>query len=73
MTGSSRRVHISHARQIAMYLSTELTRHSVAEVGRRFRKDHTTVLHAIKAVRARCETDDQEAFDVALLRERLTG
>jgi hypothetical protein len=72
MTGNARRYEISRARQVAMYLACELTHHSIAEVGRRFKKDHTTVLHALKAVKARAEKNDQLAFDISLLRERLS-
>src|SRR5204862_5356696 len=38
-------------RQIAMYLSRQLTHASLAEVGRAFGgKDHTTVLHAVDKI-----------------------
>jgi hypothetical protein len=67
------RREVAWPRQRAMYLAAELTAQSIAEIGRRFNRDHTTVLHAIKAVRKRCETDDQEAFDITLLRERLAA
>jgi chromosomal replication initiator protein len=73
MTSSDRRSHITRARQIAMYLASELTGHSIAEIGRRFKRDHTTVLHAMKAVAARVDADNQVAFDVSVLRERMGG
>lgn len=73
MVSADQRHFIAHPRQVAMYLASELTRHSIAEIGRRFKRDHTTVLHAIRAVKARSEIDDQEAFDVSLLRERLAA
>src|SRR6267142_2593337 len=39
---------VAFPRQIAMYLSRQLTHASLAEVGRAFGgKDHTTVLHAV--------------------------
>jgi hypothetical protein len=73
MTSDARQRDISHARQIAMFLSSELTRHSIAEIGRRFKKDHTTVLHACKAVKARMETDAETLLDVEVLRDRLAA
>jgi chromosomal replication initiator protein len=73
LISSDRRRQLTLARQVAMYLATELTNHSIAEIGRRFKRDHTTVLHAIKAVGARAEINPELAFDVALLRERLTA
>ncbi|GAB4229912.1 MAG: chromosomal replication initiator protein DnaA [Acidobacteriota bacterium] len=46
---SARRV--AQPRQLAMFLSKELTRHSLSEIGREFGgKHHTTVLHAIRRV-----------------------
>jgi hypothetical protein len=70
MTSADRRRRIVRARQVAMYLSCELTQHSIAEVGRRFNRDHTTVLHALKKVE---EGMDDRKFngDIALLRTKL--
>lgn len=43
--------HISHPRQIAMYLAKEMTGASLPEIGRAFGgKHHTTVLHSIQKV-----------------------
>lgn len=66
-----RRREVVNARWIAMYLSCELTHHSIAEVGRRFNRDHTSVLHALKCIKSRCEHDEELALNVTLLRERL--
>jgi hypothetical protein len=59
---------ISGPRQIAMYLCRELTARSLPDIGRRFGKDHTTVLHAIRAVEARWQA---VAGDIAALREQI--
>lgn len=72
MTSRDRRAEATRARQVGMYLASELTAHSMAEIGRRFDRDHTTVLHAIKATKERTENDHEMAFDVAVLRERLS-
>lgn len=61
---------LTRARQVAMFLASELTPHSVAEIGRRFNRDHTTVLHAIKQVKDRAENNEEDAFNITLLRER---
>ena len=49
---SARRVRaVARPRQIAMYLSRELTKQSFGEIGRRFGcRDHTTVLHACRQI-----------------------
>ncbi len=45
------------ARHVAMHLARRLTRHSYPAIGRRFGRDHTTVMHADRAVAARCRDD----------------
>ncbi|WP_240810637.1 chromosomal replication initiator protein DnaA [Formicincola oecophyllae] len=49
---SSRRVRtVARPRQAAMYLAKQLTPYSLPDIGRAFgNRDHTTVMHAIKAV-----------------------
>lgn len=51
MLSSRRTWDISHPRQVAMYLCRKHTRANIAEIGRRFGgRDHTTVLHAFRAI-----------------------
>jgi chromosomal replication initiator protein len=52
---------IARARQQAMYLARELTSLSLVEIARGFERDHSTVLHAIKAVSARLEPGSETA------------
>ena len=49
---SSRRARaVARPRQIAMYLSKQLTARSLPEIGRKFGgRDHTTVMHAVRKV-----------------------
>jgi chromosomal replication initiator protein len=55
---------VARARQLAMYLSRELTSLSLAQIARAFDRDHTTVLHAVRAVSGRLEpgSDTAEAL-----------
>ncbi len=53
--GASARPRVARARQLAMYLARELTALSLAEIAREFDRDHSTVLHAIRAVEQRNE------------------
>ncbi len=48
--GKKRNKKIVNARQIAIYLSRELTNFSTTEIGYDFSKDHTTIMHAIEKV-----------------------
>ncbi len=54
----TRKREIVQARQIAMYFSKNLTKHSLAAIGSQIGdKDHATVLHACKTVNNLMETD----------------
>ena len=55
LLSSRRSTRISHARQLAMYLARELTPLSLSEIARGFDRDHTTVIHALRAVESRLE------------------
>ncbi len=46
----SRKRSITFPRQVAMYLSRKYTEESLADIGKTFNRDHSTVLHSIKAV-----------------------
>ena len=48
---------IAWPRQIAMFLTTELTDLSLPEIGREFNRDHSTVVHARDVVKDRVNTD----------------
>ena len=48
---------IAWPRQIAMYLTTELTDLSLPEIGREFNRDHSTVVHARDVVKEKIDAD----------------
>jgi chromosomal replication initiator protein len=56
---SQKRSHaIAYPRQIAMYLSRELTDSSLPKIGREFgNRDHTTVIHATRQITSRINED----------------
>ena len=52
--------NIAFPRQIAMYLSKELTQSSLPEIGKKFGgKHHTTVIHSIRKVEKLREDDPE--------------
>ncbi len=72
MLGPKRTRTIARPRQIAMYLSKELTSRSLPEIGRRFGgRDHTTILHGVRKVEEMRGTDSQLNEDIELLRRLL--
>ncbi len=65
---------VARPRQVAMYLSKQLTTHSLPEIGRKFGgRDHTTVMHACKKVDELMISDPAMAEDVELLRRALAS
>jgi len=65
---------ITRPRQIAMSLAKELTSHSLPEIGDAFGgRDHTTVLHACRRVKALREMESRVEEDYLNLLRTLTG
>lgn len=66
---STRRVRsVARPRQIAMYLSKTLTPKSLSDIGKKFgKKDHTTVMHAIKKIEELLENDLELREEINLL------
>ena len=65
---------VARPRQIAMYLSKQLTPRSLPEIGRRFGgRDHTTVMHAVKKIEELRAIDASLSEDIDLLRRMLEG
>jgi chromosomal replication initiator protein len=68
----ARAARIAWPRQLAMYLSRELTDASLPAIGRQFGgRDHTTVLHACRRASARIASDDACREAVEKLRTSL--
>ncbi len=57
--------HIAHARQMAMTISRELTRHTNGSIADCFRRTRTALDHAMRAVRNRVQTDAKFAREFA--------
>ena len=65
---------IARPRQVAMYLSKQLTSRSLPEIGQRFGgRDHTTVIHAIRQIEKLRITDEDVDSDVRLLMRQFEG
>ncbi|MDZ5646936.1 chromosomal replication initiator protein DnaA [Nitrospirillum sp. BR 11828] len=74
MSSARRARAVARPRQVAMYLSKQLTARSLPEIGRKFGdRDHTTVMHAVRKVEELCATDPTFFEDVELLRRMLEG
>lgn len=71
LLSKSRKRIYSRPRQIAMYLCKTLTQRSLPDIGRRFSRDHTTVMHAEQKVLQLRETFEDIDRDVKVLEDKL--
>ena len=73
MFSARRSKSVVFPRQVAMYLSKELTHLSYPEIGRNFGgRDHTTVMHASKRIEKTMKEQLSVAEDVRLLKSMLS-
>ena len=64
LIGDKRSQNIVYPRQVAMYLSRELTDSSLPKIGRHFGgRDHTTVIHATSKI-ARLIREDRSVYNL---------
>ncbi len=72
LVGSTRAATPLRARQVAIYLTRELTDLSLPQIGRLYGgRDHSTVLNSIRRIEARCGEDTQLATRVEQLRSAI--
>ena len=65
---------VARPRQVAMYLSKRLTQKSFPDIGKAFGgRDHTTVMHGVKAIEKLMQSDKAISDDVQLLEKMLVG
>jgi chromosomal replication initiator protein len=65
---------LAYPRQIAMYLSRDLTDFSLSEIGRYFGgRDHTTVLHACEKIEKDAKKDEKVGWIVDKLVQNIKG
>ena len=64
LTGPRRTQALVYPRQLAMYLTRELTDSSLAKIGREFGgRDHTTVLHSTSKI-AKLMQEKRDVYDL---------
>jgi len=72
MYSKRRPAHIARARQVAMYLSKELTQKSFPEIGEAFGgRDHTTVMHAVRRITEMRQHDQELNRQIHVLEQTL--
>lgn len=73
LRGPSRTHEMVRARQAAMYLCRELTDLSLPRIGEIFERDHTTVMHALRKVNQRMNSDRQYLNKIQEITAKLKG
>lgn len=69
-----RTAQVAKARQVAMYLCSELTDMKLVAIGEAFGgRDHGTVIHAKKTIKDRMDVDAEVKRDVEYLKKQLSG
>lgn len=71
LQSKSRKKSITMPRQIAMYLARKHTEESLADIGKAFNRDHSTVLHAIKVVSNKLIRDASVSLQLDILSKKL--
>ena len=73
LKSTRRERRIARPRQLAMYLSKQLTTLSLPDIAMHFGKDHTTILHAVKQIDNLLYQDDALGKDMQKIIARLKG
>jgi chromosomal replication initiator protein len=71
MQSKSRKKTLTFPRQVAMYLCRKYTDDSLADIGRAFNRDHSTVMHSIKKVTTMSARDISVGAQVKLLSDKV--
>jgi len=71
LLGRCRREHIAGARQVAMFLCRRFTPASYSEIGEYFKRDHGTVMHAVRTIEDRMVCNRKVKSDVDFLSEQI--
>jgi len=67
----TRTAQLAFNRHIVMFFCREMTKASAKTIARKFKCDHGTVLHAVKVVQDRCDTEPKTQALIADLRNHL--
>ena len=74
MDSKKRSRPLAYPRQIAMYLTRELTDMSLPKIGQDFGgRDHSTVIHACDKIKSDMENDSQLFVTIEFLKEQIKG
>ncbi len=67
----SRKKNIAFPRQISMYLSRKYTEKALADIGKAFNRDHSTVVHSVRTITESIARNSSVRGQVDLLANKL--
>ncbi len=73
LVSKMRPANLAYPRQVAMYLSRKLTKHSYTFLAQKFERDHTTILYALNKIEKMMATDPQTLEDIEALKRSILG
>lgn len=73
LIGASKASVLLLPRHVAIYLCARLTKWGSSDIGRRFNRDHTTILHSIKHIKRMRERDPEVDAVLARLEAQIRG
>lgn len=71
LKSTRRERRIARPRQLAMYLSKQMTTLSLPDLANHFERDHTTIIHAVKLIEDLLKSDHQMGKDMQNIMSRL--
>ena len=71
LRGPSRRRRVVRPRQVAMYLARQCTNATLKEIGRFFRRDHSSVVYAVEVMEKRLVERPQLRYELEALTSRI--
>ena len=73
LCSQTRRQPISHIRQIVTYLASRMTEDSTLQIGKQLGgRNHSTILHSIKAIETLIQSNDEARRELELLEEKIS-
>ncbi|SFV87527.1 Chromosomal replication initiator protein DnaA [hydrothermal vent metagenome] len=74
LSSQTRKHHIVLARQMAIFITHEMTNFSLSKIGKHFgNRDHSTILHSIKKIKEKVENDTEIRNEYELLKLKLAN
>jgi len=71
MRSDCRTYHITRARQIGYYLARECTKFSIEQIALQFNRDHSSLCHGVKKIKAMVDRGDPIKVDIAKINRTL--